>query len=109
MLKNVRDPGDLRQILLSLLSTSGTLAGISLTLVGIVNLKICNTKVATMADDMFLFSSLGFVFVCYCTFFALRHLHTSRIQFWTAVIDVAFLFSLTLLVLAGFVTVYEFI
>lgn len=109
MLKNVKDPSDLRQLLLAILSTSGTLAGISLALVGIINLKICNTKVATLADDIFLFSSLGFVFVCYCTFFALRHLHTSHIQLWTAIIDVVFLFSLTLLVLAGFVTVYEFL
>lgn len=106
MLKNVDDPKDLRQLLLSLLSTSGTLAGISLALVGIVNLKVSSTKIETLADDMFLFSSLGFVAVCYLVFFTLRRLHSKRVQHWTNVIDLVFLCSLTLLVMAGFVVVY---
>lgn len=109
MLKNCKEPNDLRQILLSVLSTSGTLSGISLALVSLVNFKIYDTKVETLADNMFLFSSLGFVSVCYFTFFALRHLYSARIQLWTNIIDVVFLLSLTLLLLAGFVTVYEFI
>jgi hypothetical protein len=55
MLKNINDPKDLQRLLLSLLSTSGTLAGLSMALVGIVNLKVANTKVETLADDMVLF------------------------------------------------------
>lgn len=106
MLKNIQDPVELRQLLLSLLSTSGTLAGLSLALVGIVNIRITNTRVESLADDMFLFASLGFVVVCYFTFFALRHIRSERVRKWTNVIDMLFLSSLTLLVLAGFVTVY---
>jgi len=109
MLRNTRDPGVLLQMLLSLLSTSGTMAGISLALVGIVNLRILSTRVASVADDIFLFASLGFVVVCYMTFFALRHIQSRRLARWTDVIDFTFLFSLTLLVIAGFVTVYAFI
>lgn len=109
MLKNVNDPKDLRQILLSLLSTSGTLAGISLALVGILTIRTINTKVETMADDLFLFSSIGFVVVCYLTFFALRHVHSNRVRHWTNIIDIVFLFSLTLLLFAGFVAVYAFL
>lgn len=109
MLKNINNPKDLRQLLMSLLSTSGTLAGISIALVGIVNLKISNTKVETMADDMFLFSSLGFVVVCYLVFFALRRAHSRNVRYWTNVIDFVFLGSLSLLVMAGFVVVYEFL
>lgn len=109
MLKNTRDPKVLLQMLLSLLSTSGTMAGISLALVGIVNLRILSTKVASVADDIFLFAALGFVAVCYMTFFAIRNLQSPQLARWTDVIDFAFLFSLTLLVLAGFVTVYAFI
>ena len=45
MLKKVKDIRDLPHFLFSLLSTSGTLAGLSLALVGIVNLKIANTKI----------------------------------------------------------------
>ena len=109
MLKNTRDPKILLQMLLALLSTSGTLAGISLALVGIVNLRITSTKVASAADDIFLFASLGFVVVCFITFFALRHVDSPGLARWTDVIDATFLLSLILLVLAGFVTVYAFI
>lgn len=109
MLKNVNDPHDLQQFLLSLLSTSGTQAGLSMALVGIVNLKIVDTKVETIADDMFLFSSLGFLIVCYLVFFALRRIRSPKVQIWTTMIDVVFLFSITLLVMAGFVVVYAFV
>jgi len=109
MLKNVRDPKILLQMLLSLLSTSGTMAGISLALVGIVNLRITSTKIASTADDIFLFASLGFVAVCFLTFFALRHIDSPKLGRWTDVIDMVFLLSLTLLVVAGFATVYAFV
>ncbi len=109
MLKNVSDPKDLQQLLFSLLSTSGTLAGLSMALVGIINLKIANTKTETLADDMFLFSSLGFLIVCYLIFFTLRRVQSKKIHYWTNLIDTVFLFSLTLLVMAGFLVVYAFI
>lgn len=109
MLKNVTDPKELRQILLSLLSTSGTLAGISVALVSLVNIKLNNARIESLADDLFLFSSLGFVVVCYFIFFALRRIHSVQVQFWTDVVDFLFLFSLTLLAFAGFVTVYAFL
>lgn len=109
MLKNARDPDLLLQLLLSLLSTSGTMAGISLALVGIANYRIVSTQVSSVADDLFLFASLGFVIVCYMTFFAVRHIHSPRLARWTDVIDFTFLASLTLLVVGGFVTVYTFL
>jgi len=109
MLKNVKDHKDLQSLLVALLSTSGTLAGISLALVGIVNLKVSNTRIGTIADDLFLLSSMGFLVVCYFTFFVLRRLNSKRVQYWTGIIDAIFLFSLTLLVMSGFVVVYEFL
>jgi hypothetical protein len=109
MLKNVDDPKIILQMLLSLLSTSGTMAGISLALVGIVNLRITNSNVASVADDIFLFASIGFVIVCYMTFFAIRHIESPKLQRWTDLIDFTFLLSLTLVVMAGVVTVYAFI
>ena len=109
MLKNINDPKDLLHLLVSLLSTSGTLAGLSLALVGIINLKISNSKIESLADDMFLFSSLGFLVVCYLIFFTLRRVKSQKIHYWTNLIDIIFLFSLTLLVSAGFVVVYAFV
>jgi hypothetical protein len=107
LLKHIKDPKDLRPTMLSLMSTSGTLAGLSLALTSIVNLRISQTNLGSLADDMFLFSSLGFLIVCFFTFFGLRHLHSERMIRWTGAIDYIFLGSLLLLVLAGFVTVYE--
>jgi len=109
MLKSTRDPNVLLQMLLSLLSTSGTMAGISLALVGIANFKIISTNVASVADDIFLFASLGFVVVCHLIFFAIRNIQSPNVNRWAAVIDVTFLLSLMFLVIGGFVTVYAFI
>lgn len=109
MLKNIKDLSEVRETLLSLLSTSGTLAGISLALVGITNFKITSTKIESFADDLFLFSALGFVVVCYFIFFALRHLSSNRLNHLTNAIDILFLVSLTLLLLAGFFAVYTFL
>jgi hypothetical protein len=106
MLNKVKDHKDLPHFLFSLLSTSGTLAGLSLVLVGIVNLKIAHTKVETIADDMFLLSSVGFFAVCYIIFFTLRHYQVERVLYWTKLINAVFLSSMTLLIMVGFVVVY---
>jgi hypothetical protein len=109
VLKGVDGPEELRQVLLALLPTSGTLAGISLALMGIVNFRVQSVRVETLADEVFLFSALGFVGVCYQIFFTLRHLRSARIRFWRDAIDIVFLASLTLLLVGGFVTVYAFL
>lgn len=109
MLKDTIDITDTREILLAILSNSGTLAGISLALVGIMNLKPDNSKLGTITDDLYIFSALGFVIVCYLVFFAMRLLRTNSIAFLTRIIDGLFLGSLTMLVVAGFLTVYTFV
>ncbi len=109
MLKVTNDIADTREILLAILSNSGTLAGISLALVGIMNLKPNNTNLGTITDDLYIFSAIGFVIVCYLVFFAMRLLHTDRITRIARIIDGLFLGSLTMLVVAGFLTVYTFV
>ena len=109
MLKTTNDIQETREILLAILSNSGTLAGISLALVGIRNIKPANTRLDTFTDDLYVFSALGFVIVCYLVFFAMRLLHTSRITSLARFIDAMFLGSLTMLVVAGFLTVYSFV
>jgi hypothetical protein len=109
MLKNTNDISDIREILLALLSNIGTLAGINLALVGILNLKPITSKLGVFADDLFLFSALGFVVVCYLVFFAMRLLESPRIMYWSRIIDSIFLGSLTMQVVAGFLTVYTFV
>lgn len=108
MLKNVSDTSELRQLLIAVFSTSGTLAGLSMTLVGIINFRSADSRTQTIADDMFLVSGVGFLVVCYLVFFTLRRLQSKRLRAWTIAIDTTFLASMTLLVLAGFVVLYQF-
>ncbi len=105
MLKNLRDPKEARDAMLSLLSTSGTLAGIGVGLVGIIN-SGRGGPTATIADDILLFSALGFLVVSYMIFFAVRNVNDARTWRMLALIDIVFLGSMTLMVLAGFISVY---
>ena len=105
MLKNLRDPKEAREAMLSLLSTAGTLAGIGIALIGIINTNGGGTS-ATVADDILLLSALGFLVVCYLIFFAVRNVSGRSTWRMLAAIDVVFLGSMTLMVLAGFIVVY---
>jgi hypothetical protein len=105
VLKNVRDPREAREAMLSLLSTSGTLAGIAVGLVGIIN-AARGTSTATIADDILLLAALGFLVVCYLIFFAMRDIGAARTWRMLQAIDILFLGSMTLMVLAGFIVVY---
>jgi len=105
MLKNLREPREAREALLSMLSASGTLAGIGIGLVGIMNAgRSGNT--ATIVDDILLLSALGFLGVCYLIFFAVRIAGKATPPRLLGLIDVLFLLSMTLMVLAGFVVAY---
>lgn len=106
MLKNLRDPREAREAMLSLLPTSGTLAGIAVGLVGVMA-AARGTTPSTIADDILLLSALGFLIVCYLIFFAIRTLGAAPARRMMAAIDVVFLGSMTAMVLAGFVVAYE--
>ena len=108
MLKNLKDPREARDAMLSLLPTSGTLAGISIGLVGVINSGM-KGSVSTIADDVLLVAALGFLFVCYMIFFAIRHVDTKIATGLMHLRDITFLFSMTLVVFSGFIVVYEFI
>lgn len=91
--------------MLSMLSTSGTLAGIGIGLVGIINTGRGGSA-ATIVDDILLLSALGFLGVCYLIFFAVRNVKASLTWRIREIIDVLFLVSMTLMVLAGFIVAY---
>lgn len=108
MLKNFKHPIESSKALLSLLPTSGTLAGISIGLVGLIH-TAPGAGSKTIVDDLDAFAALGFLIVCYLVFFALRHQESKVGHTLVVVIDIIFLFALTLLVFSGFITVYEII
>jgi hypothetical protein len=108
MLKNLKDPKEARDAMLSLLSTSGTLAGIAVALVGIINAGGQGATV-TLADDILMLAALGFLAVCYMIFFAVRSIGSTTVWRMQQFIDVVFLGSMTLMVLAGFIVLYALI
>ena len=64
----------------TLVSASGTLAGIALALVGVLSAKnsLTKTKTETVADDFFLFSSIGFLIVLAICYLAQKERSPSR-------------------------------
>ena len=77
------DSSDDNDALETLVSASGTLAGISLALVGVLSAKSSLTKTETISDDLFLFSSIGFLIVlamCYIAQRGKSPTHTAKTQ-----------------------------
>lgn len=108
MLKNLKDAKLVRDTLLSLLPTCGTMAGIDVGLAGLVEASPRGGEL-TLADEFLLASALGFLLICYLVFFAMRDVESVRTQRVMTLIDWLFLSSLTLTVFSGFVVAYEFI
>ncbi len=90
----------------TLVSASGTLAGIALALVGVLSAKNSLTKTETMADDFFLFSSIGFLIVLAICYLAQKERSPSRTARTQKTAEWLFSISLGLLLIAGFVIVY---
>lgn len=108
MLKNLKDLKTTLDVMLTLLPTSGTLAGIAIGLVGVINARP-KGGIATWADEILLVVALGFLVDCYLIFFAMRSTEKPHFRHLLHVIDGLFLLSLTLMVFSGFAVVYEFI
>ena len=107
MLKNLRDPQTARETMMALLPTCGTMAGIAIGLVGIIQYRP-EGGATTFADEFLLISGLGFLLDCYWIFFAMRIEQLQRLTWALRWIDILFIASLTLMVFAGFVVAYEF-
>lgn len=85
MLKNFKHPLESSNALLSLLSTSSTLAGISIGLAGLAH-SVPSIGAKAIVDDLDIFAALGFLVVCYLIFFALRH-QTSKFGTYLSVLS----------------------
>lgn len=90
----------------TLVSISGTLAGIGLALVGILSAKNSITKVESIADDLFLFSSFGFLLVLSMGYLAQKVRSDKKTANTLAVAEWIFAASLILILGAGVVLVY---
>ena len=90
----------------TLVSASGTLSGIGLALVGILSAKSSLTHTETMADDLFLFASLGFLVVLSMGYLAQKEGASARSARVQRSAEWIFTIALLLLLVAGFVLVY---
>ncbi|MGC3964021.1 MAG: hypothetical protein QM803_12030 [Rhodocyclaceae bacterium] len=95
-----------RSELLSLLSSSATLAGLCITVVALMNTFDKDKSAATVADDMLAACAVGFLLCTYAIFWALRARSRHTAIVLTKVVDGVFLVSLSVMTLAAFVMAY---
>lgn len=89
-----------------LISISGTLASIGLALVAILAAKKSIDHLQSITDDLFLFSSLGFLIVLVLGYLAHKHAHRAQIGILTTVAEGVFSASLLSIVSGAVLLVY---
>lgn len=92
----------------TLVTISGTLASIALALVGILAARSSLSHTETIADDLFLFSSLGFLIVLSMGYWVqkkIRGIHANRM---VLIAEWIFAISLFLMVAGAFLLVYVY-
>ena len=97
---------DERESIDTLVSIAGTLAGVSLALVGILAAKSSMDKTQTIADDLFLFSSLGFLIVVALGYFARKQRAERRAARFAVGAETVLSVSMIGLLVGAFVLVY---
>ena len=90
----------------TLVDTSGTLAGIGLALVGILSAKSALDHTQTLADDFFLFSSIGFLVVLTACYASQKENSVTSANTLVTIAEWVFSISLLLLLIGGFILVY---
>jgi hypothetical protein len=93
-----------RSDLFNLLSVSGTLAGLCITIVAFINLN--GKGPSTIVDDVLVLCAAVFVTCIYLIVWSLRHFGTPRAAFLVRIVDVLFLAALTVMTAAGAIMVY---
>lgn len=93
-----------REELLGLLSVSGTLAGLCVTIVALIN--AANKGASTLVDDMLAVCAAAFVSCIYLIFWALKTVSPKRAARVIRIADMLFLSALSVMTLAGFIMVY---
>jgi hypothetical protein len=104
-----RDDGSdlwVRDELLNLLSVSGTLAGLSVTVVALMHTIGTTNFTNSIIDDLFALCALLFLTCTYLIFSALRTKRPGVARMLIRIADGVFLTALTLMTAAGFMMVY---
>lgn len=95
-----------REELLSLLSTSGNLAGLCITVVAFMNTFDKSRSGVSIVDDLFMICAAVFLLCIYCSFWALKTRRPRITGLLVGIADSLFLLALTAMTLAAFIMVY---
>lgn len=98
-----------REELLSLLSTSGTLAGLCITVVAFMNTFDKSRSDVSVVDDVFAICAAVFLLCIYVSFWALKSRTPRVAAVLVTVADGLFLIALTGMTLAAFIMVYTIV
>lgn len=98
--------GWMREELLHLLSVSGTLAGLCITVVALMKALGGDRITETIVDDMFAACAALFLISIYLIFWALRTRKPAITTILTRAVDRIFLLALTLMTVAAFILIY---
>jgi hypothetical protein len=99
-------PAIRREELLNLLSTSGSLAGLCITIVAFMNTFDKTRASITMVDDMLAMCAAAFLLCIYLIFWALRSRKPSLAGVLIKVVDAVFLLATTSMTVAAFIMIY---
>lgn len=91
---------------LHLLSVSGTLAGLCVTVVALMNTIGKSARATTVVDDMFVVCALLFLICIYLIFTALRVRKQRIANMLVRSVDILFVAAMTLMTGAAFIMVY---
>ena len=95
-----------REELLSLLSTSGALAGLCITVVALMNTFDKTRAEVSIVDDMLAVCAAAFLSCIYLIFWALRSPASSVSVVLIKVVDAVFLLAMTSMTIAAFIMIY---
>jgi len=95
-----------REELLSLLSTSGSLAGLCITVVAVMNTFDKSRANVTVVDDMLAVCAAAFLVCIYLIFWALRSPASPLAVVLIKVVDIVFLLAMTSMTVAAFLMIY---
>lgn len=96
----------IRDEMLNLLSVSGTLAGLCVTVVALMQALGKSTRVATVADDLFVVCALLFLICIYLIFSTLRVRKLHVVKMLVRTVDIVFIVAMTLMTSAAFIMAY---
>ncbi|BAN36381.1 hypothetical protein SCD_n02579 [Sulfuricella denitrificans skB26] len=89
-----------------ILPTSATMAGVCITVIGIVRLIETRHHASTIIDNLMAFTGLIFLISCFLSYLSIRSVR--RAVKFEKYADILFLAGLSLMVIGGFLLAWEF-